>query len=149
MTHRAIRRSHQSLRRGFLRNYRPAILIQRHFPMCAMARHTHTHRQTVRLRNTVFSLDRTMTRLAFHSRRHVTTVIKSDVIGEIINLGPFDWLVLGQRSRDLLNFNRVFANLRVTIHARARSRNPCDRRFLGSRMTVKTLDLVITSVDLM
>ena len=148
MTHRTIRRGHQPLRRRFLRNSRASVFIQRHLAMRAMAGHAHTHRQRICLRNAIFSFNRAVTRLAFHAGRYMPTVIESDVVRQIVYFHPFDRFVLGQSRRDLLNLHRVFKNFRVAVHASARCRDAGYFGFVGRRMAVEALDLVITGMNL-
>ena len=78
----------------------------------------------------------------------MATMIERDVVGQIVYLHPFDGFVLRQRRSDLLNLGRVFKNLRVAIHARARRRDARHGRFVRRRVTVQTLNLVIAGVNL-
>lgn len=91
-----------------------------------MTGHAHAHRQRVRLRNSIFSFNRAMTLLAAKAGGDVAAVIEGDVIGQVINLDPFERFVLLQRRRDLLNLRRILPDLRVAVHAGARCRYPCD-----------------------
>ena len=71
-----------------------------------------------------------MTRLALHASGDVPAVIKGHVIRQVIDLDPLDWCVLSERSRYLLNLRGLLQDLRVAVHAGARSGNSRNFRFV-------------------
>jgi len=89
-----------------------------------------------------------MARLTFNSCRDMPTVIEGDVIEKIVHFHPFDGCVLRERISNLSNLGRVFQDLCMTVHASACGWNPRYLRFIGPGVAIKTLNLVITGVDL-
>jgi len=78
----------------------------------------------------------------------MTTMVEGYVIREIVDLHPFDRLVLRQRRCDLLNLRRVFENPCVAVHAGTRGGDAGHSRLVGRRVTIQALNLVIPRMNL-
>ncbi len=154
MTNRTIRRWFQHLwiaRRGRLRL---SVLIDHHVVVSPVAIYARTHRERVLLRYTLHRLDRAVARLAANVSGHMPAVIECYEIRHVIDLDPFDRLVLIDGGIDLFHvrlvcrIGQILIDLAVAVHTSCNTWHACRLRFISVRVAVHTVDLVITRVDL-
>lgn len=87
-----------------------------------------------------------MTRRTTDAFLNVNAVIEVGVIGKIVNANPLDWLVVLEACANRFEVWTVRPDLPVTVHARVSGRQSGRGRGLDRRVTVTTINAVITHV---
>ena len=87
-----------------------------------------------------------MTRRATDAFVYMYAVIEKDEVRKVMHSGPFDRLSSTEALAYWCEVRTVDKQLRMTIHARAYWRDACERGGFDGRMTIATVDPVITRV---
>lgn len=94
---------------------------------------------------------RTVTGLALNARLDVAVVAELDVLGEAMELNPFDGLLLFPMQleiSDALDLIVIGGELRMATHADLNGGNTCGLGNIRSRVTIKAVDFELTGVML-
>jgi hypothetical protein len=67
-------------------------------------------------------------------------VIEINVIGKIVHSDPFDRFVVSQTFTDRLEDGSLGPDLGMTVHARLRRRNACERGLLDRSVAIAAID---------
>ena len=97
----------------------------------------------------VHRVDLSMALAAVEPEVHVRLVRKLNVVGEVVDLHPFDRLARLPRFVNFLNFGRLRLHLAVAVHAHVDARDRGVLSLTGAHVTVATRRLVNTGVQLM
>jgi hypothetical protein len=76
----------------------------------------------------------------------VYAVIKEDEIGKVMHPCPFDGFSTAETLAYRCQIRTVDKQLRMAIHARVYRRDACERGGFDGRMTIATVDPIITHV---
>lgn len=113
-----------------------------------MACETPLHLERVLLEDGGHVVDLTVTRRTTDSLCYVNAVIEVSELRQVMNTFPFDRFVLAETRADRFEIRRVRPKLTVTVHTSLRRRQTGGSGCLDSRVTVTTIDAVITDVML-
>ena len=115
----------------------------------AMTRQTPFHLQRVLLINRRHVVDLAVARRAPDSLRYVNTVIEISKLGQVVDAFPFDRFVVAEARTDGFKVRTIAPDLAVTVHTGLRRWHARGRGRLDRRVTVTTVDAIVTHVVLM
>ena len=114
-----------------------------------MAIQTKTHAKRLGVLNHLHLVNLAMALIAGHPAVHMDGMVEINVVGNLVNLHPRDWRVVGRAVADDLQSRIIFEHLIMAVHAGGRAGQIGEPRFFHAVVAVTAVHAKLARVNLM